>query len=327
MSPLVPGFSRRSFLRGSAATVIVMLHPFSARAQANQAHLRIMETTDIHVNLLPYDYYADKPNDTMGLSRTASLIEAVRKEATNAMLIDNGDLLQGSPLGDYIAYEKGMKDGDVHPIMKGMNTARLRMFDARQSRVQLRPVLPGQGDCRREFPVRLRQPDPRHGTGLEPARRQALPEALRNPRSADKGWIGRRASDQDRRDRLRAAADHDLGRQEPDGERRHPRHCRGGEGLGAGDPRGGRRHRDSAVAFGHRCEAGRHDGERLLLRGRRRGYRRRFHRPPASCLPRQEGFPEARGRRCRQGHAAGQARSDGRLLGLAYGPHRPVAGT
>ena len=52
-----------------------MLHPFSARAAANQAHLRIMETTDIHVNVLPYDYYADKPNDTMGLSRTASLID------------------------------------------------------------------------------------------------------------------------------------------------------------------------------------------------------------------------------------------------------------
>jgi 2',3'-cyclic-nucleotide 2'-phosphodiesterase / 3'-nucleotidase len=114
--------SRRSFLAGSAAAgALVVLHPFSARAQANQAHLRIMETTDIHVNLLPYDYYADKPNDTMGLSRTASLIDAVRKEATNALLIDNGDLLQGSPMGDYIAYEKGMKDGDVHPIMKGMN--------------------------------------------------------------------------------------------------------------------------------------------------------------------------------------------------------------
>ena len=60
------------------------MHPFSARAQANQAHLRIMETTDIHVNVLPYDYYADKPNDTMGLSRTASIIDAIRKEATNA---------------------------------------------------------------------------------------------------------------------------------------------------------------------------------------------------------------------------------------------------
>lgn len=122
MSEMLRPMSRRSFLAGStAAGALVLLHPFSARAQANQAHLRIMETTDIHVNLLPYDYYADKPNDTMGLSRTASLIDAVRKEATNAMLIDNGDLLQGSPMGDYIAYEKGMKDGDVHPIMKGMN--------------------------------------------------------------------------------------------------------------------------------------------------------------------------------------------------------------
>lgn len=98
-----------------------MLHPFSARAAPNQAHLRIMETTDIHVNLLPYDYYADKANDTLGLSRTASLIEAVRKEAVNSMLIDNGDLLQGSPMGDFIAYERGMKEGDIHPVMKGMN--------------------------------------------------------------------------------------------------------------------------------------------------------------------------------------------------------------
>jgi 2',3'-cyclic-nucleotide 2'-phosphodiesterase/3'-nucleotidase len=39
-----------------------------------------------------------------------------------AMLIDNGDFLQGNPMGDYIAYEKGMKDGDVHPVIKGMNT-------------------------------------------------------------------------------------------------------------------------------------------------------------------------------------------------------------
>ncbi|HWU64278.1 MAG TPA: bifunctional 2',3'-cyclic-nucleotide 2'-phosphodiesterase/3'-nucleotidase [Ensifer sp.] len=114
--------TRRSLLGGAAAgAAMIMLHPFAARAAANQAHLRIMETTDIHVNIMPYDYYADKPNDTMGLTRTASFIDKIRAEAGNSMLIDNGDLLQGNPMGDYMAYKKGMKAGDMHPVMKAMN--------------------------------------------------------------------------------------------------------------------------------------------------------------------------------------------------------------
>lgn len=122
MNAMLPPISRRSFLAGAAATsALVALHPFSARAQANQAHLRIMETTDVHVSVLPYDYYADKPNDTMGLARTASIIDGFRKEATNTMLIDNGDYLQGNPMGDWVAYERGMKDGDMHPVIKAMN--------------------------------------------------------------------------------------------------------------------------------------------------------------------------------------------------------------
>ena len=115
-------FSRRSLLGGLAATTaLIVLHPFAARATASQAHLRLMETTDIHVNIMPYDYYVDKPNDTMGLARTASLIDGIRSEAGNSMLIDNGDLLQGSPMGDYMAYKKGITAGDLHPVMKAMN--------------------------------------------------------------------------------------------------------------------------------------------------------------------------------------------------------------
>ncbi|OHV71812.1 bifunctional 2',3'-cyclic-nucleotide 2'-phosphodiesterase/3'-nucleotidase [Ensifer sp. LCM 4579] len=114
--------SRRALLGGLAATsALAVLHPFSARAAANQAHLRIMETTDLHVHVFPYDYYADKPNDTMGLARTASIIDAIRAEATNSILVDNGDFLQGNPMGDYIAYQRGMKEGDMHPIIAAMN--------------------------------------------------------------------------------------------------------------------------------------------------------------------------------------------------------------
>ena len=107
-------FNRRSFIAGSAG--LVALHPFSVNAEANQAHLRLMETTDLHVHVFPYDYYADKPRDTVGLSRTASIVREIRAEATNSLLLDNGDFLQGNPMGDYIAYERGMKDGDLHPL-------------------------------------------------------------------------------------------------------------------------------------------------------------------------------------------------------------------
>ncbi|MFT4012513.1 MAG: bifunctional 2',3'-cyclic-nucleotide 2'-phosphodiesterase/3'-nucleotidase [Paracoccus sp. (in: a-proteobacteria)] len=113
--------SRRHFLIGSAGATLAAMHPFSVRAQAGQAHLRILSTTDVHCHVYPYDYYADKENDTVGLSRTASLIQAIRAEATNSILVDNGDYLQGNPLGDFIAYRRGMKPGDVHPVIAAMN--------------------------------------------------------------------------------------------------------------------------------------------------------------------------------------------------------------
>ena len=116
------GISRRAFLAGTAtAGALAVLHPYAVLAAAGQAHLRIMETTDLHVAVFPYDYYADAPNDTLGLARTAAIIDAIRAEAGNSILIDNGDVIQGNPMGDYIAYEKGLTDAP-HPVIAAMNT-------------------------------------------------------------------------------------------------------------------------------------------------------------------------------------------------------------
>jgi 2',3'-cyclic-nucleotide 2'-phosphodiesterase/3'-nucleotidase len=114
--------TRRHFLAGTAGASLIALHPFSARAAGSQVHLRIMETTDLHVHVFPYNYYSDREDDTVGLARTAAHIADIRAEASNSMLIDNGDFLQGNPMGDYIAYERGMKEGDMHPIIQAMNT-------------------------------------------------------------------------------------------------------------------------------------------------------------------------------------------------------------
>lgn len=82
--------------------------------------LRVLETTDLHTNIMDYNYYSGKEDPTIGLARTASLIHAARKEVTNTVLVDNGDLLQGSPMGDFMA-KVGIADGEVHPAYKAMN--------------------------------------------------------------------------------------------------------------------------------------------------------------------------------------------------------------
>ena len=113
--------TRRTTLQTGAAAAAVALTPAPARAQTVRVALRLMATSDLHVNVYPYDYYRDKPDDTVGLARTASLIKAARAQAKNSILFDNGDIIQGSPLGDFIAYEKGLKDGGAHPVIAAMN--------------------------------------------------------------------------------------------------------------------------------------------------------------------------------------------------------------
>ncbi len=87
----------------------------------DQAHLRILQTTDLHAQVFPYDYYNDRPVEGLGLAHTAQVIAAARKATPNTVLLDNGDMLQGSALGDYMAYDRGMRLGDLHPVIAAMN--------------------------------------------------------------------------------------------------------------------------------------------------------------------------------------------------------------
>ncbi|EPJ2790669.1 2',3'-cyclic-nucleotide 2'-phosphodiesterase [Vibrio parahaemolyticus] len=89
-------------------------------AMADTIKLRIIETTDIHTNVMDYDYYKDQPSQQIGLSRAATLVKQAKSEVENSVLVDNGDLIQGSPMGDYMA-AKGIQAGEVHPVYKAMN--------------------------------------------------------------------------------------------------------------------------------------------------------------------------------------------------------------
>ncbi|HHF3127614.1 TPA: 2',3'-cyclic-nucleotide 2'-phosphodiesterase [Vibrio alginolyticus] len=109
----------------------VAVHPISlavlsgmltlaAPAMADTIKLRIIETTDIHTNVMDYDYYKDQPSQQIGLSRAATIVKQAKSETENTVLVDNGDLIQGSPMGDYMA-AKGINPDDVHPVYKAMN--------------------------------------------------------------------------------------------------------------------------------------------------------------------------------------------------------------
>lgn len=75
--------------------------------------LRILATTDLHMNLGAQSRRA-------GLARLAPLIAAERAAQHNILLCDNGDLLDGSPLGDELA-SAGLRPHDVHPAISALN--------------------------------------------------------------------------------------------------------------------------------------------------------------------------------------------------------------
>jgi 2',3'-cyclic-nucleotide 2'-phosphodiesterase/3'-nucleotidase len=98
-------------------------------AMADPAHaatlkLRILETTDVHMNLLDWDYYQDRATTDYGLARAATLIHEARAQSRNSLLFDNGDLLQGNPMGDWVARVKPLAQGQVHPAYKVLQALR-----------------------------------------------------------------------------------------------------------------------------------------------------------------------------------------------------------
>ncbi|MDZ4419627.1 bifunctional 2',3'-cyclic-nucleotide 2'-phosphodiesterase/3'-nucleotidase [Bacillus cereus] len=123
----------KKMLAGATLAIGVMapqVMPATAHADENTGestvNLRILETSDIHVNLMNYDYYQTKTDNKVGLVQTATLVNKAREEVKNSVLFDDGDALQGTPLGDYVANKikdpKNPVDPSyTHPLYRVMN--------------------------------------------------------------------------------------------------------------------------------------------------------------------------------------------------------------
>ncbi|MFX8168562.1 bifunctional metallophosphatase/5'-nucleotidase, partial [Acinetobacter baumannii] len=87
--------------------------------------LAVLSTTDLHQNLLSYDYYrlaGVSGSGTLGLAATASLIKAARAENANTLLVDNGDATQGTLLGDFQALDQPIPGSATLAIYRAMNS-------------------------------------------------------------------------------------------------------------------------------------------------------------------------------------------------------------
>ncbi|GLQ99969.1 bifunctional metallophosphatase/5'-nucleotidase [Dyella mobilis] len=86
-----------------------------------RADVAVLETTDLHSNILSYDYYKQKVDPTLGFERTVTLIRKARSQFTNSFLFDAGDTIQGSVLADYQAQVQKIDCGQELAIYRSMD--------------------------------------------------------------------------------------------------------------------------------------------------------------------------------------------------------------
>jgi len=87
-----------------------------------RCNLTILATSDLHLQLCPWDYYANRAAPGTGLAAVSGTIAELRAQNGNTLLVDNGDFLQGSALGDALLAERPGK-AQAHPMIAAMNLA------------------------------------------------------------------------------------------------------------------------------------------------------------------------------------------------------------
>ena len=87
--------------------------------------LRLLNFTDLHMEIRGYDYFNDAPGTRASLLHAASLMEQLKGEVTNTLVFDNGDILQGNPMGDYAAEKIGKDPSYPHPMIAALNALKI----------------------------------------------------------------------------------------------------------------------------------------------------------------------------------------------------------
>ncbi|AQS93174.1 metallophosphatase [Polaribacter sp. BM10] len=103
---------RRNFIKqlgGAAALSMVDGLVLPTLATNHKRHITILHTNDTHSHIEPFDADHSRNPNRGGVARRATIIEKIRQENKNTLLLDAGDIFQGTPYFNYFGGELEFK--------------------------------------------------------------------------------------------------------------------------------------------------------------------------------------------------------------------------
>jgi len=102
---------RRKFIKNSAAASLVTLGGLSLPSftSKKQKHITILHTNDTHSQVEPFEMNHHQYANKGGVARRATMIENIRRGNPNTLLLDAGDIFQGTPYFNYFGGELEFK--------------------------------------------------------------------------------------------------------------------------------------------------------------------------------------------------------------------------
>lgn len=103
---------RRKFIKNTVATGALIGMggvTLSSFAEKKQKRITILHTNDVHSHIDPFGPEDGRNANKGGVARRATLVEAIRQENPNTLLLDAGDIFQGTPYFNYYGGELEFK--------------------------------------------------------------------------------------------------------------------------------------------------------------------------------------------------------------------------
>ncbi|MEJ7694619.1 metallophosphatase [Daejeonella sp.] len=104
--------NRRDFIRGTAAGAALLalgIGPDSVYASDDLVKLVFLHTNDVHSRIDPFPMDGSRNQGMGGVAPRASLIKKIRGEEKNVLLLDAGDIFQGTPYFNFYGGELEIK--------------------------------------------------------------------------------------------------------------------------------------------------------------------------------------------------------------------------